>query len=66
MNRVEETHPQKPEEAKFSTEKSPFIVKHLITSVDCFIERLKSIKFIGDVLKQKSGDCGISKLLKDF
>jgi hypothetical protein len=66
MNRVEETHPQRPEETKQYSEKPAFIVKHLITSVDCFVERLKSVQFIGKVLKVKSGDCGLPKLLKDF
>lgn len=36
---------------QLSTTKRPaFIVKHLITSVECFIERLKQVPFLGNVL----------------
>jgi hypothetical protein len=68
MNRVDDTDANKQEESKSisTTPKSIFIVKHLVTSVDCFIWRLKTVKFIGNVLKVKDGDCGIQKLLKDF
>lgn len=52
---------------QLSTTKRPaFIVKHLITSVECFIERLKQVPFLGNVLTVQDGDCGVSKLLKDF
>jgi len=60
MNRVEETHAVKQEESKTSPQLKPaFVVKHYITTVDVFVDRLKSVQFVGQMLKLKSGDCGI-------